>query len=59
MNLKELRSIVAMLDNMPEETLILVDVITYEYDNPIAYRLQNAFMPNLKSNKVKLFTEAL
>ena len=58
MNLKELRTIVAMLDNMPEETEVTVGV--NQYAMGIAYiGLENSFMPDLKNNEVKLFTEVL
>jgi hypothetical protein len=58
MNLKELRTIVAMLDSMPEETEVIVSVP--QYAGGIAnLGLENSFMPDLKRNEVKLFTEVL
>ena len=58
MNLKELRSIVAMLDNMPEETLILVEINHYG-GGTSEIGLETTFMPSVKSNFVRLFTEVL
>jgi hypothetical protein len=58
MTLKELRTIVAMLDSMPDETEVIVSV--NQYAGGIAnVSLENAFMPDLKRNEVKLFTEVL
>jgi len=59
MNLKELRTIVAMLDSMPDETEVIVEVDEDYNILPISRKLQNSFMPDLKQNKVKLFTEVL
>jgi hypothetical protein len=59
MNLKELRTIVAMLDSMPEETEVIVAVDEDYYILPVNRKLQNSFMPDLKRNEVKLFTEVL
>ena len=57
MNLKELKTIVAMLDSMPDETEVVVEVDEDYNILPVSRKLQNAFMSELKQNKVKLFTE--
>jgi hypothetical protein len=58
MNLGELRTIVDMLDNMPNETEILVEI--NHYGGKISeVGLETAFMPVLKSKYVKLFTDVL
>ena len=58
MNLKELRTIVAMLDSMPEETEVTVEINHY-VGGTSKIGLETAFMPYLNNNEVKLFTEVL
>jgi hypothetical protein len=59
MTLKELKTIVAMLSGMPDETEIIVAVDEDYNILPRNRKLQNSFMPDLKQNEVKLFTEVL
>ena len=58
MNLGELRTIVDMLDSMPNETEVIVEVNHYG-GKTSEVKLETAFMPVLKSSYVKLFTEVL
>ena len=58
MNLKELRTIVAMLDSMPEETEVTVEINHYG-GGTSEIGLETTFMPSVKSNFVRLFTEVL
>ena len=58
MTLKELRTIVAMLDSMPEETEVTVEINHYG-GGTSEIGLETAFMPYLNNNEVKLFTEVL
>jgi len=55
MNLKELKTIVAMLDSMPDETEVVVEVNHYG-GKTSQVKLETAFMPALKSKYVMLFT---
>ena len=58
MTLKELKTMVEMIHNMPDETEIVVEISHYG-GGVSEVKLETAFMPVLKSKYVKLFTEVL
>jgi len=58
MTLKELKTMVEMIHNMPDETEIVVEIPHYG-GGVSEVKLETAFMTASKSKYVKLYTEVL